>query len=126
VSQLRPNAIVVSGDRYVDRAPSALLLGSESIFRYCTFENFFADDRPHVDATFLSCTFQNTEWYWTYFSMCLFSKCVFKDCTFRGAPFVECSFVRCAFVKNNLGSDCEFDGARFFDCRFTDSNGLPS
>jgi uncharacterized protein YjbI with pentapeptide repeats len=127
VSQIRPESKILQGEEFSGVAPSRLLLDSESVFRYCNFENF-STEGDHVDSTFLGCTFRKTDWYWAHFNLTLVSKCVFENCVFRGVTFsdvrfVECSFKGCVFTKDNLDGDCRFDGSRFFDCSWTDNVG---
>ncbi|WP_029919982.1 pentapeptide repeat-containing protein [Nevskia soli] len=100
----------------------------ETIFRYCTFEDFHAEG-GHVAGALLSCTLRNLDIYWGLFNLCLFVECQFENCTFRGtgftgSRFVECSFIGCRFVKDNLGGDCTFGDARWYQCAQKDCEGL--
>lgn len=130
MSQPRVEPSLISSETFADKAPRALLLTSDSVFRYCTFKQFSAE-HPAVEGTFLRCAFENTDWYWTHFNMCVFSRCVFRNSVFRGvtfsdARFVECVFENCSFTKNNLGTDCDFSASKFFGCERTATTGLPN
>jgi uncharacterized protein YjbI with pentapeptide repeats len=70
---------------------------------------------------FLSCTFQDFEWYWGIFNMALFVDCKFERCTFRGTSFagcrlVDCSFSECRFLPDNLGAACSSSDTGVYGC----------
>lgn len=59
----------------IDYEPSTTTpqLHGDHIFKYCTFEQLREEDIPIcIEATFLSCTFSNTVFYWSLFNEVLF------------------------------------------------------
>lgn len=101
---------------------------SDEIFRYCTFESASIDGGGS-DGVFLSCTFQDLDWYWGLFNMALFVGCKFERCTFRGASFsgcrfVECSFSDCRFLPDNVGGLCTATDTNVYGCTFQNCEGF--
>lgn len=104
------------------------LAESDEIFRYCHFESAKLEG-GESDGVFLSCTFQDFEWYWGIFNLALFVGCKFERCTFRGTAFsgcrfVECSFTDCQFLADNLGGSCSASGTNLYGCSSTGCAGF--
>lgn len=101
---------------------------NDEIFRYCRFETAELEGGDS-DGVFLSCTFQDFEWYWGLFNLALFVGCTFERCTFRGTSFsgcrfVECSFIECRFLPDNLGGLCRAPETMLYGCSSTDCVGF--
>jgi uncharacterized protein YjbI with pentapeptide repeats len=101
---------------------------SDHVFRYCDF-NGISTEGGEVDSVFVSCTFENCEWYWGLFNLARFVEVNFEGCTFRGASFagckfVDCNFNNCNFVKDELGGDCSFDDVVWYGCSQSNCTGL--
>ncbi len=98
----------------------AALAAGDEVFRYCHFESARLEGGDS-DGVFLSCTFQDFEWYWGIFNMALFVDCKFERCTFRGTSFagcrlVDCSFNDCRFLPDNLGAACSSSDTGIYGC----------
>lgn len=101
----------------------------ESVFRYCRFVGLQLNGGVS-DGVFLSCEFEQLEWYWGIVTLAVFVECRFKNCTFRGtgfegSRFVECSFTNCRFLPDNLNAPCSFNGTKWHDCIQQRCEGLP-
>ena len=101
---------------------------NEELFRYCSFESTTIEGGDS-DGTFITCKFQQFEWYWGLFNMALFVGCKFNGCTFQGTSFagcrfVECSFVGCRFLPDNLGGSCTATDTKLYGCTSQDCEGF--
>lgn len=91
-----------------------------NFFKYAEIQNISIEG-GQIDSDFVSCTFQNCDWYWGMFNIVNFIDCKFTNCTFRGASFYDCKFVECEFdgcnfIKDNLNSDCVFENTKAYNC----------
>lgn len=110
------------------KAVEKALAESDEVFRYCHFESA-ALEGGDSDGVFLSCTFQEFEWYWGIFNLALFVDCKFERCTFRGTSFagcrlVECEFKNCRFVPDNLGALCAATDTNVYGCSSLNCEGF--
>lgn len=109
------------------KAAQKALASNGEFFRYCTFESA-AFEGGDFDGTFLSCAFQNCEWYWGLFNLAIFVNCKFANCVFRGSSFdgcrfVDCTFQNCRFIQDNLGSYCTASETKLYGCSTQDCEG---
>ena len=104
------------------------LAANDEIFRFCHFESA-ALEGGDSDGVFLSCTFQDFEWYWGLFNLAVFVGCKFERCTFLGTSFsscrlVECSFTECHFLPDNLGGLCSAPETNVYGCSSANCEGF--
>ncbi|WP_084511809.1 pentapeptide repeat-containing protein [Geothrix fermentans] len=102
-------------------------LSNGHIFSSCTFENL--ENLTFLDATFLSCLFENCVFYWSDFMVpflynCKFEQCTFAGSSFRGCRLIDCSFESCTFTESGLGSPCHFEDSKWVECHLVNCKGL--
>jgi uncharacterized protein YjbI with pentapeptide repeats len=100
----------------------------ENFFKYCAFDGF-SQEGGVVTSDFVTCTFQDVEWYDGLFTQvnfidCKFVNCVFLGSTFADNRFVECTLTNCRFVKDNLDAACTFPGTVAYACSFEGGEGF--
>jgi uncharacterized protein YjbI with pentapeptide repeats len=112
----------------IDKENLALVEWDENYFKYCDFADFSMEGGL-ICSDFVSCSFNNVDWYWGLFSGTNFVSCRFTDCVFRGSTFadsrfVECKFANCRFIKDNLDRGCVFTRTTAFGCMVDGGEGF--
>ncbi|WP_424360527.1 pentapeptide repeat-containing protein [Methylocystis parvus] len=113
---------LAQGEEFTESCGRFAALPAETIFAYCSFEDFEISS-PSVEGVILGCCFTRMTWYWELFNTALisdttFEDCVFQGCSFRSVDFLNCTFKRCRFELDNLGGACLFSDCRLVECVF--------
>jgi len=112
----------------IDKSNVQSIEWEDKCFRIYTLKGFSIEFKV-IDSDFITCNFDDTDWYSTTFAGSRFFDCELNNCIFRGvifcgSRFVECTFANCQFLKDEQGMDCFFDDAIAYNCKFSNCVGF--